>query len=126
MMCLIGQRIKKLRIQKNLTQKQLAKELNLSKSSISFYEKGDRNISIEVLIQLADFFDVDINELIGRNKKIHSKVKDIRVSDEEIKFIEELRKMKCYKNLIANAEEFARIVNYETKDYEVEVEEVEV
>lgn len=47
-----------------------------------------------------------------------------KVSDEEIKFVKILRKMKCYKNLVANPEEFARIVDYETKDYDVEIEDV--
>lgn len=122
-MYIIGKRIKKLRLRKNLTQKQLAKELNVSKSTISYYEKGERNISLETLIQIVDFFDIDIDVLIGRNRRISSEKNKIRASDEEIKLIKELRKMKCYKNLVANAEEFARIIDYETKDYDVEAEE---
>lgn len=123
MMYIIGKRIKKLRLRKNLTQKQLAKELNVSKSTISYYEKGERNISLEILIQIVDFFDIDIDVLIGRNRRISSETNKIRASDEEIKLIKELRKMKCYKNLVTNAEEFARIIDYETKDYDVEAEE---
>lgn len=123
MMYIIGKRIKKLRLRKNLTQKQLAKELNVSKSTISYYEKGERNISLEILIQIVDFFDIDIDVLIGRNRRISSETNKIRASDEEIKLIKELRKMKCYKNLVANTEEFARIIDYETKDYDVEAEE---
>ena len=120
----IGKRIKKLRIKNKITQKQLADGLNVSKSTISYYEKGMRNISIDILVEIADFFDVDINVLIGRENKVSSKLKDFKVSDEEIKFVKILRKMKCYKNLVANPEEFARIVDYETKDYDVEIEDV--
>ena len=119
-----GKRIKKLRIKNKITQKQLADGLNVSKSTISYYEKGMRNISIDILVEIADFFDVDINVLIGRDNKVSSKLKDFKVSDEEIKFVKILRKMKCYKNLVANPEEFARIVDYETKDYDVEIEDV--
>ncbi len=120
----IGKRIKKLRIKNKITQKQLADGLNVSKSTISYYEKGMRNISIDILVEIADFFDVDINVLIGRDNKVSSKLKDFKVSDEEIKFVKILRKIKCYKNLVANPEEFARIVDYETKDYDVEIEDV--
>ncbi len=70
------------------------------------------------------FFDVDINILIGRDNKVSSKLKNFKVSDEEIKFVKILIKMRCYKNLVANPEEFARIVDYETKDYDVEVDDV--
>ena len=119
----IGKRIKKLRIKNKITQKQLAKGLNVSKSTISYYEKGMRNISVDNLVEIADFFDVDINVLIGRDSKASSKIKDFKLSNEEIRFIKILRKMRCYKNLVANPEEFARIIDYETKEYDVEIEE---
>ena len=119
----IGKRIKKLRIKNKITQKQLAKGLNVSKSTISYYEKGMRHISVDNLVEIADFFDVDINVLIGRDSKASSKIKDFKLSNEEIRFIKILRKMRCYKNLVANPEEFARIIDYETKEYDVEIEE---
>ena len=72
----IGKRIKKLRIKNKITQKQLADGLNVSKSTISYYEKGMRNISIDIVVEIAEFFDVDINVLIGRDNKVSSKLKD--------------------------------------------------
>ena len=82
-----------------------------------------RNISIDNLVEIADFFNVDINVLIGRDNKASSRIKDFKLSNEEIRFIKILRKMRCYKNLVANPEEFARIIDYETKDYDVEMED---
>lgn len=119
----LGTRIKKIRRQKHVTQAELAKLLNVSESAISNYESETRTIHLDSLIKIADFFDVDINILIGRNRKIYSKTNGMKVSDEDIKFIKEIRKMECYKNVVANPEEFARIVDYETKDYDVEMDE---
>lgn len=121
-----GARIRKIRRKNHVTQAELAKTLSVSESTISNYESEKRTIQLDKLLEIADFFDVDINILIGRDNKVSSKVKDFKVSDEEIKFIEILRKMRCYKNLVANPEEFARIVDYETKDYDVDVEEEDV
>ena len=46
---LIGQRIRRIRKKKEVTQKQLAEILSLSNSTISHYENGSRNISLEDL-----------------------------------------------------------------------------
>ena len=58
-----------LRISKGLNQAELAKELNLSRSSISMYETGERNPSFEGLELIADYFNVDIDYLTGRTMK---------------------------------------------------------
>lgn len=56
----IGVRIKLLRTRNNLTQTELAKKLNISKSIISAYEKGSRIPSVDTLIHLSDIFDVPV------------------------------------------------------------------
>lgn len=61
----IGERLKDLRTQKGLSQAELAKKLNLSKSTISMIEVGSRNPSYEVLEMIADFFNVDMAYLLG-------------------------------------------------------------
>ena len=55
--------LKKLRTEKGLTQEELAKNTNLSKSVISMYENGKRKPSFEVLELFADYFNVDMNTL---------------------------------------------------------------
>ena len=59
-------RLLELRQEHNLTQKQLAKILNISQRSYSHYETGSRQIPIELLITLADYYDVSIDYIVGR------------------------------------------------------------
>lgn len=60
------QRIRDLREDKDLLQKDLAKYLNCSQVSYSYYELGKRDIPTEVLIKLADFYETSTDYLLGR------------------------------------------------------------
>ena len=64
----LGNILKSLRIKKGLTQSELAKELNVSRSSIGMYENGERKPSVEALEIFADFFNVDMNYITGTTK----------------------------------------------------------
>lgn len=61
----IGNRIAILRKQKNLTQKQLAKELNISSQLISKWENNQAIPSLEYTIQLSNFFGVKIDDFVN-------------------------------------------------------------
>ena len=65
-------RIRDLREDADLTQKEMAQFLNLSQRAYAHYEKGTRNIPLDVLIELADFHNVSIDYLLGRteNKRV--------------------------------------------------------
>lgn len=56
---------KQLRLSAGLTQDELSNALNLSKSTISMYENGNREPDFETLECIADYFNVDMNTLIG-------------------------------------------------------------
>ena len=58
--------VKKLRLEKNLNQSDLAEELGISSSSVAMWEIGRRYPSKELYEQLADFFNVDIDFIVGR------------------------------------------------------------
>lgn len=58
-----AKRLKELRASRGLTQDDLARELNLVKSSISMYENGKRKPSFEVLKAIADYFNVNMDTL---------------------------------------------------------------
>ena len=62
----VGDKIRQLRKEKNLSQADLAYETGITKAAISMYELGARNPKIETLEILADFFNVDMNFLTGR------------------------------------------------------------
>lgn len=60
-----SERLRALRKQKNLTQKQLAAMIGVKNSIISFYEVGDRFPSPEILIKLSRVFGVSTDYLLG-------------------------------------------------------------
>lgn len=60
-----GERLRDLRLGKRLTQTQVAKRLNLSKTTISGYENNVKTPSVDVLIQLSIFYDVSVDYLLG-------------------------------------------------------------
>ncbi len=62
----------------NLTQDELAKALNISKSSISMYENGNREPDFETLEKIADYFHVDMNYLVGRTSQAVSSAVELR------------------------------------------------
>lgn len=68
-MSVFSKRFKELRASQNLTQDELAKKLELSKSSISMYENGNREPDFETLELIADYFNVDMNYLLGNTNK---------------------------------------------------------
>ena len=51
------------------TQTELAEYLHIKQTTYSKYELGKINIPIEVFIQLADYYDVSVDYLLGRTKK---------------------------------------------------------
>ena len=57
------ERLKELRISKNMTQSQLADLLGVAKSTVSMYENGRREPDLETLEAIADIFNVDLNSL---------------------------------------------------------------
>ena len=57
--------LKTLRKQHGLTQQQLADMLQVSKSRINMYERGEREPNFEMLHSLGEFFNVDMNYLLG-------------------------------------------------------------
>ena len=59
-------RIRDLREDRDLTQKELAELLHCSQVCYSHYETGKRDISPEILETLADFYGVSVDYLLGR------------------------------------------------------------
>ena len=65
-MATFSERLKSLRSEKGWSQQRLADELNLSKSSINMYERGEREPGFETMEAIADTFNVDMDYLYGR------------------------------------------------------------
>lgn len=58
-------RIRDLREDKDLTQKELAKVLNCSQQVYSNYELGQRDIPTDILIKLSNFYNVSVDYILG-------------------------------------------------------------
>ena len=61
-----SQRLKKLRVDKHLTQAQVAKRVGVTASMVSSYETDIRLPSYDVMMRLADLFGVSVDYLLGR------------------------------------------------------------
>ena len=60
----MGSRIKKARLNQNLTQEQLAELLDMSVSYVSLIERGSRNATVETLLNIADVLHVSVASLL--------------------------------------------------------------
>ncbi len=95
-------RIKQLRNEKNIYQKELAKVIGVSSGAIAMYETGKRSPDKDILDKLASYFNVSVDYLLGRtNEKITvDKVKATLASDPDLaNFWDELLKRKDLQSL---------------------------
>ena len=60
------ERIRSLRIDRGLTQKQVAEYLNIKQNTYSQYEIGVLNYPVDVVVKLADYYGVSVDYLLGR------------------------------------------------------------
>ncbi len=57
--------LKELRLSQNLTQAEIAKVLSVKQNTYAQYESGQRQISIDALIKLAEYYDVSTDYILG-------------------------------------------------------------
>lgn len=65
----VGSFFKELRKEKGLTQEKLAEQLNVTGRTISRWETGTNMPDLDILIEIADYYEVDIRELIDGERK---------------------------------------------------------
>lgn len=91
--------LKKLRKNKKITQTEIANFLNISYQAYAHYETGRRNPDPNTLQKLADFFDVSVDFLLGRDEKKSSYFENTlsknntSLTDEEKKLIDYYRQL---------------------------------
>ena len=64
---MVFENIRNLREDNDIIQNELAEYLNVKQTTYSKYELGKINVPVEVLIKLADYYDVSIDYLVGRS-----------------------------------------------------------
>lgn len=63
------ERIRNLREDRDMTQSQIGEYLHISQRAYAHYEAGTRDIPVEILIKLADFYNVNLDYLVNRTNK---------------------------------------------------------
>lgn len=95
-MLYFGRKLRKLRKDNNLTQKQLADKLEITKATVSAYETNAKYPSIEVLIKISNIFNVSSDYLLGFSEK--TEFQNSNLTDEQNIIIEEIIKQFIYLN----------------------------
>ncbi|WP_127487614.1 helix-turn-helix domain-containing protein [Paenibacillus ehimensis] len=88
----IGNRIAALREKQGLTQEELSLKLDISRASLSHYEKNRREPDYDTLVKIANHFKVSIDYLLGRtqdpemvlDQQVRQFVDSLELSDERI------------------------------------------
>ncbi len=65
----IGEFLKELRKEKGLTQEQLAEKFNVSRRSVSRWETGNNLPDLDILVEMADYYEIDLRELLDGERK---------------------------------------------------------
>lgn len=103
---MLGRRIKEKRKEMNMSQEELGALLNVSKVSVSHWERDTKRPSSKNLIQLSKVLNTPLEYLIGNDKYVISSNEEkygLMMEDEEIEIIKELRLHKdLYEKLIEN------------------------
>ena len=73
----IGSFIKELRKDKGLTQEQLAEQFQVSRRTISRWETGSNLPDLDLLIEMADYYDVDLREILDGERKSEKMDKEL-------------------------------------------------
>lgn len=129
---ILGLRLLELRQANHLTQKQLCKELNIGRSTYSYFETGSRMPDIDTLLLIAAYYQVSLDELVSgkspeqaswqeehQNISLihHLKAKHIPLDDilslskAEFDFLHEYRKL-----TVENKAELRYIMNYKLRN----------
>lgn len=85
--------LKKLREEKGISQSELAKNLGVVRSTICFYEKGQHAPTPEMLIKLADYFNVTVDYLIGHDTNNLPIYNNAQISNQTKNFVSEFERI---------------------------------
>ena len=88
-------RLIELRNGTGLTQAELARKLDMSRSTLGMYETAKREPDIETLERIADFFNVDMDYLLGNTNKTTMLIerKELPLNDSERSFLDSFRRL---------------------------------
>lgn len=107
---MLGQKIKDLRVSKGLKTQDLAVEIGVNQSTISNYESGLRTPSLEVLLKIAEFFEVSTDYLLGHNpdQKLYKEIEAVLAYKPELlEFFKGLKDREDLKRLFKESKDLS-------------------
>ena len=74
----VGNFLKELRKEQNITQEQFAEKMNVSRRTVSRWETGSNMPDLDVIIEIADYYDVDLRDLLDGERKEDQMDKELK------------------------------------------------
>lgn len=84
---MFSDRLYKLRKEKELNQSDLARSLSVAKQTVSNWENGNRKPDSDMLIKIADYFDVSVDYLLGRTDNRNYSIIKTNYKGKEIELV---------------------------------------
>lgn len=116
---MVGKKLRKLRENAGLTQRELAQILGVKSSEISQYEKGKRTPRWNRFNKLLDFFNVSADYVLGREVSAVSDDEEykVRLPKEELQMLGELKNYpKLYEILVDDPKRSIKVINRNLKN----------
>ena len=95
---MVAERIKKLRVQQGMTQRELARRLSITRSSVNSWEMGISVPSTQYIVELAKIFKVSTDYLLGLSSSATVNVSGL--TDEDVQLVHTVIKHLYDKNQI--------------------------
>ena len=96
----IGSFLKELRKEKGITQEQAANEFGVAQRTVSRWETGSNMPDLSILIEIAEFYDVDIKEIIDGERKSENMEKETKETLQKVADYVDAEKEKLFKETI--------------------------
>ena len=80
-MKIFGDRIRALRESMNFSQVKFAETFGIGQSSVVRYEKGEASPSLELLVRIADYYDVSLDYVLGRTDNPQGRLYDCKTKN---------------------------------------------
>lgn len=96
----IGQFLKELRKEKNLTQEELGEILNVSRRTVTRWETGSNMPDLSILVDIADYYKVDLREIFAGERKDKKMDKELEQTVKQVAEYSNIEKTKTVKVVI--------------------------
>jgi transcriptional regulator with XRE-family HTH domain len=83
----VGRRIRELRLERQLTQTELARQIGIQQSDLSRMEKGEYRVPLDVLFRILRSFDVSLNAFFGESRN------QLELTEQETLLVQSFREL---------------------------------